>query len=259
MPEGKEPPEPGPPKVAIINHSMARKFFPNANALGKRFSMGHEFKIEDSYEIVGVVKDTKYFELREKVESMIYVSNWCQEAGDRVLCLRSTGDPKPLIEAVRREVRNLDSAIPVRETVTMEQQVNNHISQERLIATLSSFFGSLALLLAAIGLYGLMAHSATRRTREIGIRMALGARRTNVLWLILRDAVVLVLLGAVIGLPVAFGVTRFVSSFLYGLTARDPITMVAATVVLASVTVVASFVPARRASKVDPMVALRYE
>jgi ABC-type antimicrobial peptide transport system permease subunit len=193
------------------------------------------------------------------VESMIYVSSWRQGAGDMVLCIRSAGDPKPLIEAVRREVRNLDSAIPVTETVTMDQQLNNHISQERLIATLSSFFGGLALLLAAIGLYGLMAHTATRRTREIGIRMALGAQRNNVLWLILRDAVVLVLLGAAIGLPVAFGVTRFVTSFLYGLTARDPVTMILATAVLALVTVIASFLPARRASKVDPMVALRYE
>jgi ABC-type antimicrobial peptide transport system permease subunit len=193
------------------------------------------------------------------VESMIYISNWRQGAGDMVLCIRTSGDTKPLVEAVRREVRNLDSAIPVTETVTMDQQLNNHISQERLIATLSGFFGVLALLLAAIGLYGLMAHTATRRTREIGIRMALGAQRTNVLWLILRDAVMLVLLGAVIGLPVAFGVTRFVTSFLYGLTARDPLTMAAATAVLALVTVVASFLPARRASKVDPMVALRYE
>jgi predicted permease len=259
-PPGKEPPEPpGPPKVAIVNQSMAKKFFPNENAIGKRFSIGDKFKIEDSYEIIGVVKDTKYFGLRESVESMIYVSSWRQGAGDMILCIRSIGDQKSLIEAVRREVRNLDSAIPVTETVTMEQQLNNHISQERLIATLSSFFGSLALLLAAIGLYGLMAHSATRRTREIGIRMALGARRSNVLWLILRDAVVLVSLGAVIGLPVAFGVTRFVSSFLYGLTARDPATMLLATAVLALVTVVASFLPARRASKVDPMVALRYE
>jgi putative ABC transport system permease protein len=260
LPDGKEPPEPpGPPKVAIVNQSMAKKFFPNESALGKRFSMGDKFKIEDSYEIVGVVKDTRYFGLRDAVESMIYVSSWRQGAGDRMLCLRSTGDPKLLIEGVRREVRNLDSAIPVTETITMDQQLNNHISQERLIATLSSFFGSLALLLAAIGLYGLMAHTATRRTREIGIRMALGAQRTNVLWLILRDAVVLVLLGAVIGLPVAFGVTRFVSSFLYGLTARDPVTMILATAVLALVTVIASFLPARRASKVDPMVALRYE
>jgi predicted permease len=259
-PPGKEPPEPpGPPKVAIVNQSMAKKFFPNESALGKRFSMGDKFKIEDSYEIVGVVKDTRYFELREAVESMIYISSWRQGAGDMVLCLRSSGDAKLLSAAVRRAVRNLDSAIPVRETVTMEQQLNNHISQERLIATLSSFFGSLALLLAAIGLYGLMAHTATRRTREIGIRMALGAQRTNVLWLILRDAVILVLLGAVIGLPVAFGVTRFVSSFLYGLTARDPVTMIAATAALALVTVIASFLPARRASKVDPMVALRYE
>ena len=259
-PPGKEPPEPpGPPKVAIVNQSLAKKFFPNESALGKRFSMGDKFKMEDSYEIVGVVKDTRYFELREAVESMIYVSNWRQGAGDMVLCIRSTGDPKPLIQAVRREVRNLDSAIPVTQTVTMDQQLNNHISQERLIATLSSFFGVLALLLAAIGLYGLMAHAATRRTREIGIRMALGAQRASVLWLMLRDAVLLVLLGAVIGLPVAFGVTRFVSSFLFGLTAHDPVTILIATLVLALVTVLASFLPARRASKVDPMVALRYE
>jgi predicted permease len=260
LPDGKEPPEPpGPPKVAIVNQSLAKKFFPNESALGKRFSSGDKFKIEDSYEIVGVVKDTKYFELREAVESMIYVSSWRQGAGDRMLCIRSSADPKPLIEAVRREVRNLDSAIPVTQTVTMEQQLNNHISQERLIATLSGFFGVLALLLAAIGLYGLMAHAATRRTREIGIRMALGAQRTNVLWLMLRDAVILVLLGAAIGLPVAYGVTRFVSSLLYGLTARDPVTMIIATAVLGLVTVIASFLPARRASKVDPMVALRYE
>ncbi|HLK17811.1 MAG TPA: FtsX-like permease family protein, partial [Bryobacteraceae bacterium] len=229
------------------------------SAVGKRFSTGDKFKVEDSYEIVGVVKDTKYFELREAVESMVYISSWRQGAGDMTLCVRSSADPKFLVDAIRREVRKLDSAIPVTETITMEQQLDNHISQERLIATLSSFFGGLALLLAAIGLYGLMAHAATRRTREIGIRMALGAQQGNVLWLILRDAVLLVLFGAVIGLPVAFGVTRFVSSFLYGLTARDPVTMIIATVVLALVTVIASFLPARRASKVDPMIALRYE
>jgi predicted permease len=261
MPEpGKEPPEPpGPPKVAIVNQSMVKRIFPNENPLGKRFTTGDKFKIQDSYEIVGVVKDTRYFGLRDAVEGMIYIPDWRQGAGDMVLCMRSAGDPKPLIDAVRREVRNLDSAIPVTQTVTMEQQLNDNISQERLIATLSSFFGGLALLLAAIGLYGLMAHTATRRTREIGIRMALGAQRGNVLWLILRDAVLLVLLGALIGLPVAFGVTRFVSSFLYGLTARDPVTMILATAALALVTAIASLAPARRASKVDPMVALRYE
>ncbi len=259
-PPGKEPPEPpGPPKVAIVNQTFANKFFPKDTALGKRFSTGDKFKMENSYEIVGVVKDTRYFGLREAVEGMVYISSWRQSAGDMVLCLRTAGDPKRLIASVRREVRNLDSAIPVTETATMEHQLDNHVSQERLIATLSSFFGSLALLLAAVGLYGLMAHTATRRTREIGIRMALGAQRNNVLWLILRDAVILVGLGAAIGIPAAFSVTRFVASFLYGLTARDPMTIALATVVLALVTVLASFLPARRASKVDPMVALRYE
>jgi len=258
---GEEPPDPpgSPPRVAIINQAMAKKFFPNESPLGKRFSTQDKFKMEGSWEIAGVVKDTHYFGLREAVESMVYFPNWRQGAGDRMLCLRSTADPKQLIEGVRRQVRNLDSAIPVLNTVTMNDQVNSNISQERLIATLCSFFGGLALLLAAVGLYGLMAHTATRRTREIGIRMALGAQRTNVLWMILRDGILLVVLGAVVGIPVAFGVTRFVSSFLYGLTARDPATMGIATGVLALVTIIASLLPARRASKVDPMVALRYE
>ena len=153
----------------------------------------------------------------------------------------------------------MDTAVPVVNTITMDQQMNNDVSQERLIATLSGFFGGLALLLAAVDLYGLMAHTATRRTREIGIRMALGAQRNNVLWMILRDGILLVTLGAVIGVPVAFAVTRFIASFLYGLTARDPATIALATAALVLATVIASFLPARRASKVDPMVALRYE
>ncbi len=259
LPPGQIRPEPPGPRVAIVNQAMAKRFFPNESPLGKRFSTGEKFKIEDSYEIVGVVKDTRYFGLREAVESMIYFPNWRQGAGDRMLCIRSTADPKQLMESVRREVRNLDNAIPVANTITMDQQVNNNVSQERIVATLSSFFGGLALLLAAVGLYGLMAHTATRRTREIGIRMALGAQRNSVLWMILRDGILLVTLGAVIGVPVAFGVTRFIASFLYGLTARDPATIALATAALLLVTLIASFLPARRASKVDPMVALRYE
>ena len=260
LPPAQRPPEPSfPPKVAIINQAMAKRFFPNESPLGKRFTTDQKFKMDDSYEIVGVVKDTKYFGLRDAVESMIYFPNWRKGAGDRVLCIRTTGEPAQLVEVVRHEVRNLDSAIPVVNAITMDQQVNNNISQERLIATLCSFFGGLALLLAAVGLYGLMAHTATRRTREIGIRMALGAQRNNVLWMILRDGVLLVVLGAVIGVPVAFGVTRFIASFLYGLTARDPVTIALATAALVFVTIIASFLPARRASKVDPMIALRYE
>ncbi|HYL76234.1 MAG TPA: ABC transporter permease, partial [Bryobacteraceae bacterium] len=169
IPPGQKIPVPsGPAKVAIVNQAMAKKFFPNESAIGKRFSNSDKFKFEDSFEIVGVVKDTRYFGLREPIESMVYFPNWRQSAGDRMLCLRSTADAKRLIDGVRHEVRNLDSAIPVLQTITMDQQVNNNVSQERLIATLCSFFGGLALLLAAVGLYGLMAHTATRRTREIG-------------------------------------------------------------------------------------------
>jgi ABC-type antimicrobial peptide transport system permease subunit len=175
------------------------------------------------------------------------------------LCLRTTGNPISLAEAVRQQVHAIDSAIPVLRARSMEEEFNGNIAQERIIATLCGFFGGLALLLAAIGLYGMMAHAVTRRTREIGIRMALGAQRQRVLWMMLRDAVVLVLVGGFIGVPVAFAVTRFIASFLYGLTAHDPVVIASASGLLLIVTVIASYLPARRATKVDPMIALRYE
>ena len=250
----------GPRRVAIINESMAKRFFGTENPVGRRFSLnGTVFKMEDSYEIVGVVKDVKYFGLREATESMIYIPTWRQGSGERALCIRTASDPAKLIAAVRRQVRNLDSGVAVVNAMSMEQQFDNNLAQERIVATLCSFFGALALLLSAVGLYGIMAHAVTRRTREIGIRMALGARRGNVLWLVLRDAILLVMAGALIGVPLAFATTRFVESFLYGLTARDPVIMLAASALLSLVTVLASYLPARRATQVDPINALRYE
>jgi ABC-type antimicrobial peptide transport system permease subunit len=141
----------------------------------------------------------------------------------------------------------------------MEQQVDNNVLQERLVATLSGFFGVLALVLAAIGLYGLMAHTVTGRSREIGIRMALGAERRAVLWLILKDALVLVIAGTFFGVPIALGLTTYVSSLLYGITPRDPVSAVMAVTILAAIAIFASYLPARRASRVDPNIVLRYE
>jgi ABC-type antimicrobial peptide transport system permease subunit len=141
----------------------------------------------------------------------------------------------------------------------MDEQVDNNILQERLVATLSSFFGVTALLLAALGLYGVMAHAVTRRTREIGIRMALGAQQSSVLWLVLGDAAWMVALGAAAGIPAALAVTKFASTFLFGIGARDPLSVVLATAVLGAVAVAASYLPARRATKVDPVTALRHE
>ncbi len=262
-PEKREPnPKPdtsGPPHVAVINEALAKRFFGTQNPLGRRFSQSEKFQVAGSYEIVGVVRDTRYFGLREDVESLIYLPNWRVGASSKTLCVRTAGKPAQLVDMIRREVHNLDASIPVLRTQTMEQQFDGEIVTERIVTTLCSFFGVLALLLAAVGLYGLMAQAVTRRTREIGIRMALGAERRSVLWLMLRDAVILVAIGTAIGIPVAFGVTRFIASFLYGLGEHDIVTMLLAAGLLAGVTAIAAYVPARRATKVDPMVALRYD
>ena len=247
------------PRVAIVNESMVKKYFPNQNPIGMRFSFGEKYQAEKSFEIVGVVKDAHYFGLREKTEPMSYQPIWRPGPGGGTLCLRTSGDPERLIEAVRREIRALDSAVPLLNARTIRQQIDNNLLQEKLVATLSGFFGILALLLASVGLYGVMAHLVTRRTREIGLRMALGAERGGVLWLVLREALVLVILGAAIGVPVALGVTKFAESILYGIAPRDPLATVGATALLLTVALIASYLPARRASRLDPNKALRYE
>ncbi|MCU1261895.1 MAG: hypothetical protein JWO80_4780, partial [Bryobacterales bacterium] len=256
---GPPPQDPTGPHVAIVNEAFVRRFFHKENPLGQRFSLTEKFDLQNAYEIVGVAKDVRYYNLRDAPEMMIYLSNWRPGADSRVLCLRTAGDPMRTVTAIRREVLALDPAVPVLNARTMDDQIDNNLLQERVVATLSSFFGGLALLLAAVGLYGVLAHSVTRRRREIGIRMALGAQRGNVLWLILRDAVVLVLVGAAVGIPVALAVTKYAATLLYGITARDPLSTAAATGVLVTVAVAASYLPARRATKVDPMEALRYE
>ena len=250
---------PPPAPVAIVNQAMARKYFPHQNAVGKHFSRGDKFNLANSFEIIGVVKDANYFNIREAVETMIYVPVWRLSANAVTLCVRANGSPEVLPNAIRQEVAGLDRAIPVLQTLTLEDQFDNTISQERTVTSLSSFFGGLAVLLAALGLYGVMAHSVTRRYREIGIRMALGAKSGTVLWLVLRDTAWMIGIGALIGLPAAFALTRLVQSFLYGLTPQDPLSIVLATVGLILVTGLAGYIPARRATLVDPMIALRYE
>ncbi len=175
------------------------------------------------------------------------------------MCIRTSGKPELITNAVRREMTSVDAAIPILETVTLEDQFDDNIAQERTVTTLCGFFGGLAVLLAAIGLYGVMAYSVTRRYREIGIRMALGAERGSVLWLVLRDTAWMIGIGALIGLPAAFGLTRLVESFLYGLTPQDPTSIALATVGLLIVTGIAGYVPALRATHVDPLIALRHE
>lgn len=256
---GVEPPEPPGPRVVIVNESFAKRFFEGRNPIGGHLVADEKYKPERAYEIIGVAKDAHYFGLREENEPMIYFAIWRPEARSRSICIRTTRDSAQLAAGISREVSAIDSGIPVLSIRSMDQEIDNDILVDRLIATLSSFFGLLALLLAGVGLYGVISYGVTRRTREIGIRMALGAQRGSVLWLVMRRAAAFLLIGAVIGVPAALFATRLVKSFLYGISTQDPIAIVGATLVLGAVTALASFLPARRATKVDPMVALRHE
>jgi predicted permease len=244
--------------VAVINESMARRFFGGGNPLGRRIR--HSYDPGLNMEIVGVVKDTKYRSLREQVGPMLYLSFYqLGGQGQMTLVVRTAGDPTAVAAAVQREARALDNAMPVFAVETVATQVEASISQERLVATLSGVFGLLALLLACIGLYGVLSYTVTQRTHEIGTRLALGARPQDVLWLVFRDALSLVLAGMAIGGPAAVAATRMISSQLFGVKGADLFTIFSAGVVLLAVAALASYLPARKATKVDPMVALRHE
>ncbi len=244
------------PKVAIVNQAVARRFFGSDNALGKRITLENYKDLE----IVGIVADAKYRNLKEAPPLTAYIpySQYAQ-LGQRTLCVRAAGEAGAIIAAIRQEVRNLDPNLPVFNVKTFAEQINDSVSQERLIAMLSSFFGFFALLLAALGLYGVMAYAVTRRTREIGIRMALGAQPGSVLWLVLRETLLLVLLGIALGLPAALVSTRLAKELLFDLSNNDPLTIALATLVMIAIAALAGYLPARRAARVDPLVALRYE
>jgi predicted permease len=242
--------------VAVISESVARGLFPDANPVGQRIQIG-----ESSIEIVGVAKDTRYQSLREPAHPMVYrpYLQMQETAEELFFGIRTLGDPEKLADQIRRELRAAAPNVPVYSLTTLEKQVDAGLIQERLISTLSAWFGGFALLLAAIGLYGRLAYSVAERTREIGIRLALGARRTAVMWTVLREVLGLVLCGVVIGLPLAAASARMIRSLLYGLSSFDSSTLAAITFVILTVAGLAGYLPARRASRLDPMVALRYE
>ncbi len=244
-------------QVAIINESMARRLFGSENPLGRRFCWSGDCV---EMEIVGVVKDARYRSLREQAGPLYYVpfyqSGW---QGQMTLVVRTAGDPTTVAAAVQREARALDNAMPLFAVETIATQIEASLSQERLVATFSSIFGLLALLLACIGLYGILSYTVTRRTNEIGIRLALGTQSQDVLWSVFRDALWLVLIGIAIGAPAAVATTRLVSTQLFGVKGADLFTIFSAGMILLAVAALASYLPARRATKVDPMVALRHE
>jgi predicted permease len=244
------------PKVVIVNQGVARRFFGSENALGKRITL-ENYK---DMEIVGVVADAKYRNLKEVAPLTAYIPySQYEQLGQRTLCVRAAGDAGALVAAIRQEVRNLDPNLPVFNVKTFAEQINDSVSQERLIAMLSSFFGLFALLLAALGLYGVMAYAVTRRTREIGIRLALGAQTAGVRWLVLRETLLLALIGIAIGLPAALASSRLTEGLLFELKPTDPLTITLATLLLLSIAALAGYLPARRATRVDPLIALRHD
>jgi predicted permease len=247
------------PRYVIVNQSFAKKYFAGRNPVGMHVARNEKYDPAEAYEVVGVVQDVHYFGLRQQTQPMMYVAVWRDVASGRALVLRTTSQAVGVPDAVRREVTALDAAVPVLSFRTIEQQIDNNIMEDRLMTTLSGFFGALALLLAAVGLYGVISYSVTRRTREIGIRMALGAERGSVVWLVGRHAAALVLIGAAIGIPAALSLSKLVKSFLYGIKPQDTTAIVASLLALLLVAAVASAVPARRATRVDPMEALRQD
>ena len=248
-----------PRRVVIINESLARHFFGTANAIGRRISFGDQFWAKSALEVVGVVKDIRHQSVTQTANYILYTPNWIEGAEQRTLAVRTTGDPKQLVAAIRADVRALDAGVPVQETLTLDDQFNKMIGTQRLLAHLSTAFGLLAAVLAAIGLYGVLAQGVARRTREIGIRMALGADRRSVVGMIVRESGAVVLGGMAAGIAGAAMLTRLIAGLLYGVKPLDPLAFSAAAVLLLAVCLTAAWVPARRAASVDPLEALRNE
>jgi predicted permease len=248
----------GAPKVAVINETMAKYFWGDENPVGRRFGFGRDegFPIE----VVGVVRDSKFTTLRDEIPRFVYVPYMQQDDLDTMtFYVRTRAGAAGIPAAARQVVQRLDPNLPIFDLKTMDAQVDESLFLERLVAALSMLFGGLATVLAAVGLYGVMSYTVSRRTREIGIRMALGAARASVLWLVLREVALMAAAGIVLGLPVAVGLSRFIQSQLYGLSPTDPATLSLTAFVLTAVAMLAGYVPARRATKVDPIRALRYE
>jgi predicted permease len=245
------------PKVAILSQAAALHFFDKDDPIGKRVRLNGI----DNVEIIGIARDSKFHNVREQAPRIAYM-NFAQDAvpdGERTIYLRSNADPLVLIPALRREIHTLDSNLPIYDLKTFMQQKNESLAQERLIATLSGFFGSVALLLASMGIYGVLSYSVRRRTREIGIRMSLGAARGKVLWMVLRECLLMVAAGMMIGVPLSLWLSRLAASQLFGLAAWDPMALGVAGLILILIAIGAGMIPALRASSVNPVTALRYE
>lgn len=238
----------------VINETLAHRLFGNENPIGQHFRLGAPH--EPEYETIGLVRDGKYNSLSEADPPTLYqfIGN-----GAATFEVRTAIDPREVMPAVRAAINRLDSNLLVTNMKTQMEQIDQNIYQQRLVANLASLFALLALVVACVGIYGLLSYQVSRRTHEIGIRLALGAKRGEVLRLVIRQGALLAILGALIGVAAAFGVTRYLQSFLFGVKPSDPMTIAAVVFGLIAVALFASYIPAYRAMNVDPIVALRYE
>jgi putative ABC transport system permease protein len=245
------------PRAAVVNETFARRFWPGQSALGKRFSL--QGVTGPWTEVIGVMRDGKYFSLGEDPSPFIYVNLRPTDGSYLTLMVRTSGEPQAVIGALRNEFRQLDSNLSVYSVRTMSEHMALPLFPARGAATLLGSFGVLALILAAIGIFGVMSYAVSQRTREIGIRMALGADAGRILSLVIGQGLKLILFGLGIGLVAAFAGTRLMSSLLYGVSATDSITFALIALLLTGVALLACYLPARRATRVDPVIALRCE
>jgi predicted permease len=244
-------------RVAIVNRKFAEHFFPKQSAIGKRLGFGGGPQTKLTIEIVGVVADSLYEGPREGVHRQVFIPRWGK--GSTAFYVRAQTGSSSAYNIIRNEVRQLDASMPVYELKTLEAQLDETLLNDRLIALLSAGFGLLATILASVGLYGVMAFVVARRRKELGLRLALGAEPGNVLWIVMKEVVVLLALGLAIGVPAAIGLGRFVSTQLYGIQPNDPWIAASTVALIAVVSAAAGLIPAHRASRIDPILALRYE
>jgi len=251
------------PRVAIISESVAQRFLPNVNPIGQPIpdELAEFADLGRDVQIVGVVRDTRRL-WSPKGDPTIYIPYTqapSQELGQMKFFVRTAGKPMNIVSAVRQQIQSIEKDLPLVGVATQDEEVKGQAREERSMAMLLGFFGALALVLSSIGLYGTMSYAVSRRTRELGIRLALGAQRKDLLRMVLREALQQVVIGVAIGIPVALAGARMIASMLFGVQTTDPATISAAVLVMGAIALVAGYLPARRATKVDPIEALRCE
>ena len=245
-------------RVIIINEFLANKFFPNEDPLGKRLNFGGEEE-KDNYEIIGVVGNIRNESLVEGIVSEVYVPLAQEPWYSMSIVVRAAGDPVQLAGAVQREIQAIDKDQPVYNVRTLERVVSESLAPQRVVMGMLGVFALIALVLASVGIYAVMSYAVTQRTHEIGIRMALGAQPRDILKMIVRQGMLLAIIGVTLGLVASYWLMQAMTKILYGVSATDPLTFAAISLLLMLVAFTANYIPARRATKVDPMIALRYE